>query len=110
MSHNDNRRSGPDQPAEPVSEWRKDMPATRIPSIAPTRGDCFIRYYGLGTRNIVLFRPDWHVIVKPRRGRRHEWKVTPEVCDKLESMVKFGKISDMDGLLQYMMGLRIKEV
>lgn len=97
-------------PEPPVSEGRKDMPATHIPSIASTRDNCFIRYYGLGKRNIVLFRPDWHVIAKPRRGCRHEWKVTPEVCGKLESMVKFGKISDMDGLLQYMMGLRIKEV
>ena len=97
-------------PELPVSEGRKDMPATHIPSIASTRDNCFIRYYGLGKRNIVLFRPDWHVIAKPRRGCRHEWKVTPEVCGKLESMVKFGKISDMDGLLQYMMGLRIKEV
>ncbi len=54
-------------PEPPVSEGRKDMPATHIPSIASTRDNCFIRYYGLGKRNIVLFRPDWHVIAKPRR-------------------------------------------
>ena len=97
-------------PDPSVSEWRRDMPVTRVASIAPMRNDCFIRYYGLGTRNIVLFRPDWHVIAKPRRGRRREWKVTSEVFNNLESMVKFGKISDMNGLLQYMMELKIKEI
>ena len=93
-----------------VPKWRKGMPATRGPFIAPTRDDYSFRHYAFPNRSAVSFRSDWHIIAKPRNGRRREWKVTPDFFDKLESMMKFGKFSDIGEFLQYMMGLRLKEV
>lgn len=104
------RRNRDHKSAPSVPKWRKGMPATHEPFVASARDDYSFRHYTLGKRSIVSFRSDWHIIVNPRNGRRHEWKVTPEVFDNLESMVKFGKISDMGKVLQYLMGLRIKEV